>query len=118
MTSTTGKKPAGAKKPQDHKPKNTGPKVEPVEGGRKIVHRGIKFTILDEAMDDFELLEDLHAAETGDNTRLPSLLRRLAGDDGYRAIMNGLRDKKTGRVSVETGAEFVSEVFGALNPNS
>lgn len=107
------------KKPADHKPKVEKPKVEKVEGGRKVTHRGIVLTIEDAAFDDFELLDDLRAVQDNDDaSRMPSLLRRLAGDDGYRAVMEGLRNKKTGRVSISDGVPFVQDIFEALNPNS
>ncbi|MFJ4107887.1 hypothetical protein [Oerskovia enterophila] len=106
------------KKPADHKPKAEKPKVEKVDGGRKVTHRGIVLTVEDAAFDDFELLDDLRAVQDAeDASRMPSLLRRLAGEDGYRAVMAGLRDKKTGRVSVMDGATFVQELFEAISPN-
>lgn len=118
MTSTTpAKRPAAAKKPADHQPKTVKPKVVLIEGGREITHRGITVTVRDEAMDDFELLDDL--AEAGSNmVRMPSLLRRLIGNDGYQAVMDGLRDKDTGRVTLEAASTFVNDIFEAFNPNS
>lgn len=121
MTETTDvvpvKKPK-VKKPADHKPKVEKPKVEKVDGGRKVTHRGIVLTIEDAAFDDFELMGDLHVLQAEqDPSRLPSLLTRLAGPDGYRAAMSGLRDKDTGRVAIMTASTFLQELFEALNPN-
>jgi hypothetical protein len=80
--------------------------------------RGKTWVVPADALDDFELLDDLNALEQrADATRLPSVLRRLLGDQ-WRDAMDVLRDKDTGRVSVEAGAEFVMELMGALNPNS
>lgn len=123
MTGTTSKtttrKPAGAKQPQDRQPKAPAkPAVKSVDGGHEVTYRGVTITIADGALDDFELLEDVAAADSGDAMRLPSLLRRLAGDDGFRAVMDGLRNPDTGKVSIESASEFVDAVFGALNPNS
>ena len=104
--------PANAKKPADHKAKDDGPKdiVATVAGREWTVPAG--------ALDDFELLDDLNALEQReDGTRLPSILRRLLGDQ-WRPAMDAIRDKETGRVSVEAGGEFVSTLLGALNPNS
>lgn len=106
------------KKPTDHKPKAEKPKVEKVDGGRRVTHRGIVLMIEDAAFDDFELMGDLHVLQAEqDPSRLPSLLTRLAGQDGYRAAMSGLRDKDTGRVLIMTASTFVQEIFEALNPN-
>lgn len=92
-------------------------KTRTVPGMRATV-RGITVEIPDEALDDFELLDDLRAAQDDeDGSRLPSLLRRLVGAD-YRRVMDELRDPVTKRVTVEAGARFVWDLFKALNPNS
>lgn len=118
------------KQPQDHLEKVEKAKVETVEvtvgegedartipAKRTIIH-GITVTVLDEALDDFELLDDLRAVDVDHNvSRLPSVLRRLVGDD-YQAVLDGLRDKVTKRVSVEAGSTFIRSVIEALNPNS
>lgn len=104
--------PAGAKKPADHKPK----KVE----GEDIVATiaGKDWTVPADALDDFELLDDLNALEQRDDgTRLPSILRRLLGEQ-WREAMDSIRDEASGRVSIEAGGEFVKELMEALNPNS
>lgn len=111
MTTTTEKTavPATAKKPQDRKPKD--------DGTMTVTVRGVELTVDREAFDDFELLDDLNALENGSPQRLPSVLRRLVGDQ-WGKVMDGLRDKDTGRVSAEAGAGFVGELMEALNPNS
>ncbi|MFZ4894635.1 hypothetical protein ACL9RL_09310 [Plantibacter sp. Mn2098] len=103
------------KKPQDHQAK--APTVKTVEGGREVTINGLTVTVADEALDDFELLDDLNSLEAEQKaSRLPSILRRLVGDD-YAAVLEALRDKKTGRVSVGAGSTFIKELFGVLNPN-
>ncbi|QFQ29708.2 hypothetical protein EEW87_004240 [Janibacter melonis] len=104
--------PAGAKKPQDHKPK-----TETEDGKRVVEVRGEKFTIEADAFDDFELLDDLSALEDGDATKLPGVLRRLVGKDQYAQALDLARDEDTGRVSIEAGAELVSDMLGAAAPN-
>lgn len=105
------------KKPDDHKPKK--PKIETVDGGRAVTLRGITVTVADDALDDFEMLEDLGKIQHDPKSRalLPSVLRRLVGDDGFDTVMGALR-AENGRVPVQAGVEFVSELFQALNPNS
>lgn len=105
--------PDGAKVPQDHKGKaGSGPDTI------TATVRGVDFTVPRDALDDFELLDDLNALDQrGDATRLPSILRRLLGDQ-WRAAMDLLRDERTGRISIESGGQFVSELMEELNPNS
>ncbi|MCC4906974.1 hypothetical protein [Microbacterium sp. cx-59] len=129
-------KPAGARAPQDRQPKTEKPKVESVEidlpdgfdddgdpkfrkvPASRVVVREIEVTVPKEALDDFELLDDIRATQDEhDMSRFPSLLRRLVGDDAYRSILDALRGPN-GRVSASDGAEFVFDVFKALNPNS
>ncbi len=121
------------KQPEDHKPKVNKPKVEKVdveviegEGddqkkrlapARRVTVQGLSVTVTDEAVDDFEFLDDLRALnDTNDPSRMPSMLRRMVGDD-YRRVMESLRDPKTGRVSIEAGSTFVLALIEALNPS-
>ena len=118
-----------AKKPQDHLPKVEKPTVEKVqitlgEGdaarevpAQRTVIKGITVTVADEALDDFELLDDLRAVDVDRNaSRLPALLRRLVGDE-YRDIIVSLRDESTGRVPIQSATEFIRGLMAALNPN-
>lgn len=104
------------KKPQDHKPKAEKPEVEKIDGGHRVTYMGATVTIEDDALDDFELLDDIGALQQGDPARLPSVLRRLVGDQ-WREVMVALRGEN-GRVSIESGGQFVSEVLGAIAPSS
>lgn len=105
--------PDGVKVPQDRKPKG---ESRPQTLTAHV--RGREWSVPADALDDFELLDDLNALEQrGDVTRLPSVLRRLLGDQ-WRDAMEALRDESTGRVTVEAGSELVMDVMGALNPNS
>lgn len=103
---TTKKAPA---KPADHKAK--------ASDTLDLSVRGVDVSVPRDALDDFELLDDLGRLDEGDATRLPGVLRRLAGDK-YRALLDTARDDDTGKVSVEAGAALVSEVLEALDPNS
>ncbi|MGB2557731.1 hypothetical protein [Cellulosimicrobium cellulans] len=120
MTSTTTRKPAGAKKPTDHQTKakpEAKPEVTKTESGWTVVHHGITVNVETEALDDFELLDDLQAVEERNEAqRLPGILRRVVGQDGYKAVMEGLRDEK-GRVPAGIASQFVFDLFGAINPN-
>lgn len=123
--------PRGAKQPEDRKPKaEPKPSVDRVEidveeDGKKravqasrVAIRGVVVTVPDEALDDFEVLDDIRAVQDQDDaSRLPALLRRLVGTDDYRRVIDALRGPN-GRVSVEDGSTFVLELFKALNPSS
>lgn len=103
--------PPNVKQPQDHKAKDT-------PGVRTVEVRGRTWSVPLDALDDFELLDDLNALDQReDPTRLPAVLRRLLGDQ-WRQAMDVLRDEETKRVTVTAGAEFVFELMTALDPNS
>src|SRR5690606_21826337 len=106
-------KKAAPKKPQDRKPKAT-----EVDGkdALQINFRDVDVTVPLTVLDDFELLDDLDALDQGDATRLPRLLRRVAGDK-YRALLDTARDGD-GHVSIEAGGNLVAELLAALDPNS
>ncbi|NJI60944.1 hypothetical protein HCX50_16060 [Microbacterium oxydans] len=124
---------ATPKKPQDHQPKKQKPIVVDIEladptpeepertrtvPGKQVTVDGIDVRVPDEALDDFEILDDIRGVQdSNDVSRMPSLLRRLVGDD-YRSILDALRDKNTGRVPAGRASEFVFAVFEALNPSS
>lgn len=139
--------PAGAKVPEDHKTETVKPKVVKVDveipvlndnGTPKVGDDGtpetrtvpgkrvtmptpsggtIDVDVPDEALDDFEFLDDVRAVQDEeDASRLPSLLRRLVGNQ-YRDVLKALKGPN-GRVTVESGSSFVMDLFGALHPNS
>ena len=104
MTAAT----AGTKKPADRKT----PAPKPVDGLMTATVDGHEYQVPEDALDD------LNELQRGDGTRLPAVLKRLLGKDGFRAAMDNLRDPETGRVGAEVGAEFVMKIFEVLNPNS
>ncbi|WP_336642052.1 hypothetical protein [Microbacterium sp. USHLN272] len=124
---------ATPKKPQDHQQKKQKPVDVEIEiadptadeperirkvPGKQVTVDGIEVRVPDEALDDFEVLDDIRGVQdTNDVSRMPSLLRRLVGDD-YRRILDELRDESTGRVGAAKASEFVFAVFEALNPSS
>lgn len=127
--------PADAKRPEDRKPKAADVEeteeeriaaraeaatVSHEDGSTRITLDGVTISIPDDARDDFELLaaiaqmDDAHAR--GSNKVLvyfPEVLRRLAGEAGWRTVMNGLRDEN-GRVRVEPAVNFLNTVLYIL----
>lgn len=102
--------PAQAKKPQDRK------KGVEVRDDRTVVIRGVEVDLPADALDDFELLDDISELEHGNGARLPRILKRLAGDS-YRDLLDAVRDEETGKVSLEAGGSLVEELLEALDPN-
>ena len=101
--------PAGVKKPSDRKPK--------ASDTHEVEVNGRTWTVAADALDDFELLDDLSEIDNENASRMPRALKRLLGPEQYKEALNSIRDPKTGRVGVEAGAEFVKALFEAL-PNS
>lgn len=104
----------------DHKPKAKKSKAANAKAIAKgesieVEHNGKTWTIDGAALNDFELLEDLDAIDSGNYGRLPKVLRRMLGDE-YKNLLDTLRDDK-GIVRVEEGAEFFYAVIRQGNPN-
>lgn len=100
--------------PEDHK-KATLP-TKKVDGGYEVTGEKITVFIEEDALDDFELLEDLAELQNGKGSRLPSVARRLFGDQ-HKNVMDAMRGEN-GRVSVQPVTQFINDVFAAINPNS
>lgn len=100
-----------ATKPADRKPK-----IETKDGISTVTIKGITVKVEKDALDDFELLDDLAKMQDGDGARITSVAHRLFGDD-FTAVMDGLRGDN-GRVSVEAASTFISELLAAVAPNS
>jgi hypothetical protein len=110
------------KKPADHlEPQAKKAQVSDVEGGKKVTWPdGFSVVILIEAINDFELLDEMSQMQSlGErgSVKLPSVLRRTLGDDQMPQVMDRLRDPQTKRVTIQAGVGFFQELFGALNPN-
>lgn len=96
------------KKPADRKPK--------AGAAKTVTVSGVKVTVSADALDDFELLDDLASLQDGNGSRLPAILRRLVGDE-YKRVLDDLR-AENGRVTVVRASEFITELFKEIAPNS
>jgi len=115
------KKPVTAKTPQDHKPADTAKEEATEVEVLTVTVRDREWTIKRDALGDFELLEDLGNMERGGTPGVmssPKVLRAMLGAQQMREAMTLLRDPDTGRVDINDGYEFVSDLMGAFNPNS
>lgn len=117
---------AAPKKPQDHKPKSAkaekiklmvgeGDDAREVEGFR-ITLEGVTVELEQDALNDWEFLEDVADLQNGDGAKSVSLSRRLFGA-AYSDIKENFRDERTGRVDSVKFQEFVQGVLEAV-PNS
>lgn len=102
---------AATKKPQDHKPK-----VETIDGISTLTIQGITVHVAKDALDDFELLDDMSQLQEGNGTKLSSVARRLFGDE-FKQVMDALRGEN-GRVSIEATTKFIQAVLESVAPNS
>lgn len=101
----TRQRPAGAPKPQDHKPKQGTPEVLQVEA------LGRTWTVDMELLDDDEIMERISDIQDGSNP--PSILkvgRHILGDE-YEDARELLRDPETGRVKASDMVEFITTLL-------
>lgn len=101
--------PTAKKTPQDHKPKTTETKTVTVQN--------IEITIDPSVLDDMRLLHLMNKAQKGDAMAMDDVTATILADQ-YDTVLDALTDEKTRRVSTETFAAFISELFEKLAPNS
>lgn len=94
------------KKPQDRKSKKA-------DG---VTVDGVTVHVSADALDDFELLDDLSQMQEGNGARVTSAFRRMFGDDASR-ILDELREE-SGRVRLSRASGFMVSVMKELAPNS
>lgn len=119
-TRKTATKPAAKRPtaPQDRKPSAAEvQKAEALGTTVTVEFEGAEWEVTANALNDFELLEDIDAIDSGNPARLPKVLRRMLGEDQYRKALDALRDD-AGVVRVEKGVEFFYAIAAAVNPNS
>lgn len=123
---------SAVKQPQDRKPKQEKPqevetkavRTKFMRDGREldgfaVTLHGVTVHVPYEAINDFELLDDLNRIESGEVknvTAVSSVLRKFIGDD-FKAAMNAIRDFETGRVTIEAGTRFLFDLMRGINPN-
>lgn len=73
---------------------------------------GFEFEIEDEALDDYELLEDLAALDNGEISKLFSVSDRFLGTVQHVLLKEHLRGK-TGRVSAAKMMEEITEIMNS-----
>lgn len=76
---------------------------------------GFEFSLGDDVMDDYELLEVLSSIDTGDYTLVPKMVEMLLGKEQKESLKDHLRNKN-GKVSVKGMMEEVMEIFKESTP--
>lgn len=79
-----------------------------------VTKSGFKFEIDDEAIDDYELLEDLCEIDNGNDGKIPGILTRLLGKEQKEALKDHVRTEK-GRVPASRMIEELMEIFSNIN---
>lgn len=67
-----------------------------------------------EDLDDMELLEDIGAVQDGNTFKVPSVIRRMLGDEQKKALYDHLRND-AGRVPTEAVYDTMGEIFELIN---
>ncbi len=91
--------------------------------GITVVIAKESFVIPVEALDDFEMMEDLALVETAESEAVQvaaaiSALRRMFTADDLVRLKKAMRDPGTGRVPATAMIEAVFEAIKAADPNS
>ena len=91
--------------------------IREAEGADKVTVTvmGITVTIDENAIDDFDIVEDLCKLQDGDIFVLPRLVKNLFGDD-FADIRKKLSDKN-GKLTATKAAEFFAAVLEAKAKN-
>ena len=77
---------------------------------------GFEFEIAPEALDNWELLEDLVDLETS-SAKIVSVCRRLLGADGAEKLKDHCRDEN-GKVSASAMQDEIADILGKLGEDN
>ena len=93
--------------------------IHDADGTTRISIDGLELPVGSEAMNDFELFDQLNRFnETNAPMLLPRIVRGLFGDDQFNTVMDHLRDSETGRVKFESVVDFLTRAMAAIDPKS
>lgn len=76
---------------------------------------GFAYEITDDALNDWELIEDLARIDAGQPGTMVSALRRLIGEEGYKALKEHCRGQN-GRVAASTMMHELEDIFNTAKP--
>lgn len=93
--------------------------IRKADGAVEVTIDGLTLPVGSEAMNDFELFDQLNRFnETNAPMLLPRIVRGLFGDDAFDTVMNHLRDPDTMRVSFVPVVDFLGRVLKLIDPKS
>lgn len=75
---------------------------------------GFEFSLEDEILDDYELLETLHKIDNGDYGLVVAMVDQLLGEDQKKRLKEHIRSS-SGKVSAKKMLEEVMQIFKASN---
>lgn len=75
---------------------------------------GFEFSIEEEVLDDYEILEDLCAIDEGEVNKIPKVAIRILGDEQMKKLKNHIRGEN-GRVSALKMGEAIGEILTGCN---
>ena len=75
---------------------------------------GFEVEIIEEALDDWEILETFYDIDNGDQGKIVGLARMVFGKDGVAALKDHLREKN-GKASVVAMVEAITELMESAN---
>lgn len=79
---------------------------------------GFRYTLPPDALDDYELLENLCDIDNGDASKIAGAARQLLGDAQIEALKDHVR-KENGRVPASKMIEEITQIFkGSQAKNS
>lgn len=76
----------------------------------KVEYKGVTVEVNTQFVDDIEFLEMLGEIERGNALVIPSVCTTIFGEDGYKAVKDGLRDAD-GRCRTSDVSEFLANAM-------
>lgn len=80
-----------------------------------ITGNGFSFSINADAMNDWDLLKDLSEIDTGNTSKLVSVITRMLGEEQLERLEDYLRNPETGRIYMTDMLSAFQEIMTASN---
>lgn len=74
---------------------------------------GFEFDVSKDALDDYELLEDLADVSDGKEGKIVNVIRKMLGEEQKARLKEHLRDER-GKVAASKMIQEIKEIFEAL----
>lgn len=118
MAAATPRKTPARPPVEDRKPKASEvQKAVATDGKVTVALLEQEWTVDVEALDDYDLLEDLTAFDKGERGRLGAILNQFLGEEQHGRLRDALRGEN-GRTKASDMITFFYQLVDAVNPNS